>query len=125
MWKIGFLDNTNLQIIVFRKLLKIANNKWLTATQWAEKSNIQQADLSKVMNWKKWIVEDKFFRLLDSIWVSQKQLDEIVKESKKDELNIYYWESLIPEWNLNLLEKIFWVEMKIIEKRLTNLLKIW
>lgn len=108
MLKIDFLDNTNLQVIIFRKLYKIAQDKWLTATQWAEKSNIQQADLSKVMNWKKWIIDEKMQRLLDTIWVSQRQLDEIVKEAKKDELKIYYWEDIdvIPHGKVNTLEDI-------------------
>ena len=106
--KLDFLNNTNLQIIVFRKLLNIAISKGFTATQWAEKSNIDQGDLSKVTNWKKWLTEDKFLRLLETIWVWKKQLEQIVTESKIEELKIYHWQDLeiIPECNLNTLDEL-------------------
>ncbi len=109
MLQIDYFDKLQLLKIIWRKLRNIANDKWYNLTQW---SNLLEwtthGDLSNILNWKKWVSSEKLIQIASAIWISQKKLDEIVKESKKDELRIYYGEDIdiIPDWNINTLENI-------------------
>jgi len=109
MLQIDYFDKLQLLKIIWRKLRNIATEKWITLKKWVDLWIwLAQWDLSNILNWKKWVSSEKLIQIASAIWISQKQLDEIVKESKKDELRIYYGEdiNLIPDGNLDLLEDI-------------------
>lgn len=110
-----YFDKLNLLKIIGRRLKKTAESKKISIGDWSDlyidekwKKWIAQWDLSNILNWKKWVSSEKLIQIAKAIWISQKQLDEIVKESKKDELRIYYWDdvNIIPDWNINTLENI-------------------
>lgn len=109
MDKIDYFDKLYLLKIIWRKVRSIATKKWYTLSSWAELLKwTTHWDLSNILNWKKWISSEKLIQITSAIWITTKQLDEIVKEAKKEELRIYYWEDLeiIPNWNINTLENI-------------------
>lgn len=109
MLQIDYFDKLQLLKIIGRKLKNIATEKWITMIKWSELVPwLTQWDLSLILNWKRWVSTERLTQIASAIWISQKKLDEIVKESKKDELRIYYGEDIdiIPDWKINTLENI-------------------
>jgi hypothetical protein len=120
---VDYFDKHNLLRIIWRKLKNLASEKDINMTKWA--SNVQwlwQWDLSLILNWKKWVSSEKLIVIAEWIWIWKKELDKIVAESKKEELQIYHWQDLeiIPSCNLNTLKDLDFDDaelLKIVFKR--------
>jgi hypothetical protein len=107
-----FFDKIPLQKIICRKLKNVAEKKWIKIWEdwiekWKEKNiKLDQWDLSGIFNWKKGVTSEKLIKIADTIWVTEKELEKIVAESKMDELKIYYWEDLLNKKDYTIEEAL-------------------
>lgn len=102
-YEVDYFDKLQLLKIIWRKLKKIAQEKWITLEEWSNRGAwLWKWDISNVMNWKKWVSTEKLIQIAWAIWVSKKQLEKIIVEAKKDELRIFYWVDVDQTyWNLS------------------------
>lgn len=107
-----FFDKIPLQKIIFRKIKNIAENKNISTwkdwiNEWLKYNiKLDEWDLSNVFNWRKWVSSEKLTQIAIVAWINEKQLEEIVKESKKEELEKYHGVNFIPDGKVNTLEDI-------------------
>ncbi len=92
---------------VWEKLKNIIEKKWITLTSIADKMGTSHPALSRALNWHN-SVSDKFFkRIAETIFISEKELNNIFKEADIEEFEYKHWNlNIIPDWKINTLENI-------------------
>ena len=85
--------------------LKKRLKRW-EQTEIAKKMNMDSQAISWILNGSRITNIDKIKEIAQAIWLNSIEIEKLEKEASKKAFENRFWESLIPDWDLNLLEKI-------------------
>ena len=74
--------------LFFKRLLLIADDKWINQKKWAELSKEDSSNISAWINGRKPVWEEKAIYLAKSLNLSDSEVDKIILDARKQELEL-------------------------------------
>ena len=93
------------QKFIWEQLQRIADERWITQTDIGKKIWVVPQWIWPVLKWKRQASEDKMRQIAKAIWLSDRVIEDIIFEAKKQALEYEYPERFKSKWGLTDEEK--------------------
>mgnify|MGYP003663908868 CR=1 FL=1 len=84
-------------IYIWQSIKNTLNERNITITDMCNKISASRPTVNNVLNWKTIWSDQYFFKIMKSIWLSDKKIEEIFEEADREVFRHKYWKDILSE----------------------------